>query len=170
MAHKKDNQLQYGLAVVVVLIGVLYVISMFIGKGSNATDDQKVQLTPVAENSAGVAAPENMYLGMKTWNWVKAKDAAGKVVTPTSDKPFTLSFDFQTGKFSVTTDCNPGNGFFAAQSGVIAFGKIESGGAQCDGSLESAFNGFLSNSNRFFFTSAGEMVLTTKDGSSVVFK
>ncbi len=172
MTNKKDRQLHYSVGVVVVLIAILYLLSLHLSSGKKEeANDQKVELTPiVAENFEGEADPAHMFLGMKTWNWIKAKSSDGTVVTPKGDKPFTLTFDFKTSNFSITTDCNNGTGIFAAQSGVVQFGNVASTKMACEGSQESVFTGYLSSAQKFYFTSKGEMVIATKDGTNVVFR
>lgn len=171
MTHKKDTQLHYSLGVVIVLIGVLYLLSLYLSGGKKAADEQMVQLTPVVEeNAVGEVAPENMYLGMKTWTWVSAKDKSGSMIALTGEKPFTLSFDFNSGKYTVSTDCNSGGGLFAAKSGVVQFGDLAMTEKACEGSQEAVFTGLLSKAEQFYFTSKGEMVLDLKGGGTLTFK
>jgi heat shock protein HslJ len=131
-----------------------------------------VALTPiVTDNTPAPTDTDHMYLGMKTWEWVKSKDPSGKVTMASSDKPFTLTFDFNSSKYSVTTDCNTGGGLFAAKSGVVQLGEDTLTKNSCDGSQEGLFTGLIASAQKFFFvTEKGEMVLTAKDGSEVVFK
>jgi heat shock protein HslJ len=166
---KQNRQLVYSIGVVIVLIGVLYVVSGVLSGEKIKSKDTVVELKPVAENSAGEANPENMYLGMKTWNWVKAKDD-GKEILPSGDTSFTLSFDFNTGKFSLGTDCNSGAGSFTAASGKVSFGEIAATKKFCEGSQEGAFMGLISKAEGFYFTSKGEMVLMLTGGGTATFR
>src|SRR5258708_7408855 len=75
--HIKNNQgVAYSVSALVVLIGVLYVLNgLMAGSKQPVNTDKMVALTPIAaESSATVTDPLKMYLGMKTWTWVKAKD------------------------------------------------------------------------------------------------
>jgi heat shock protein HslJ len=101
---------------------------------------------------------------------VSAKAADGKVTAPIGSKPFTLTFDFNKGTFSATTDCNTVGGSFAAESGTVAFGEMSSTLMNCENSQESAFTTLLAESKGFYFTTKGEMVLTQKDGGTVTFR
>ncbi len=171
MTHKKDSQLHYSIGVIIVLIAVLYLLSLYVSGGKKAADEQMVTLTPIVdENTGGTVDPENMYLGMKTWGWVSAKDKSGSKIALVGEKPFTLSFDFNAGKYTVTTDCNSGGGLFAAKSGVVQFGDMTMTEKACEGSQEAVFTGLLSKAEQFYFTSKGEMVLSLKGGGSLTFK
>jgi heat shock protein HslJ len=171
MTTKQDKQLPYSIGIAVVLIGVLYFLSTHLSGGPKESNVKTVELTPTAtENSTVVTDSDHMYLGMKIWTWVKAKGTDGKEVMPSGSKPFTIAFDFNSGKFAITTDCNNGGGVFAAKSGVVQLGAIATTKMACEGSQESVFTGLISAAQTFYFTTKGEMVITTKDGSTVTFK
>jgi len=174
---KEHKKLAYSAGVVVALVIVLYGLSFALhgGAGSDGALSDK-QLADAAaqgnasDNSVLPTDPSKMYLGMKTWTWAYAKDAAGTKTTAAGTKPFTLSFDFQTGKVAVTTDCASGGGVFAAKSGVLLFGTLDSTLSSCTGTQAGVFTGFLAKAQGFYFSTKGQLVLKLKDGGAIVFQ
>lgn len=133
-------------------------------------DTETMQFGEVAQNFEGEADPERMTLGMKTWDWVNTKYNDYTEVKPKTDNKFTLTFkDDKT--FSATTDCNNVGGEYVTKENTITFKNMISTLMFCEGSQESQFTKMLNETQSYFFTSKGELVLEFKfDSGSAVFK
>jgi heat shock protein HslJ len=124
------------------------------------------QFGTVAQDVEGEAGPSRMTLGMKTWHWIKAIDNDGRAVIPKQRATFTLTFT-AAGTFAATTDCNSMSGTYTAHESRLAFGPLAATKRYCEGSQEGAFATLLQQTQRYHFTSQGELVLefTSASGS-----
>ncbi|MEQ1678775.1 MAG: META domain-containing protein, partial [Chitinophagaceae bacterium] len=133
-------------------------------------DTETLQFGEVANNFEGEADPMKMSLTMKTWKWISALYNDEREVKPIKGDAFTLTFT-EDGKFTATTDCNQMGGSYTVDGEKIAFGAMYSTKMYCEGSQETIFSEFLTNTSGFHFTSKGEMILDLKfDSGSVVFR
>ena len=108
-------------------------------------------------------------LMMKTWNWVHTTYNDGTIITPRTEKQFTLTFD-SANTFSITTDCNHGTGEYTVSDTGIVFGMITSTEMACAGSQEGEFKTDLNNVQSYHLTPQGELVLNIKfDSGSMLF-
>jgi heat shock protein HslJ len=132
-------------------------------------DPNTMQFGEVVQNFEGEAEPSRMSLSMKTWVWIRAVYADGKIVTPHKTEAFTMTFG-KDGKFSATTDCNGAGGNYMAKDGDISFSEMMSTLMYCEGSEEAMFTKLLGEVQTYRFTSKGGLVLGLKfDSGSVVF-
>lgn len=124
-------------------------------------DPKTNQFGEVVQNFEGEADPARMTLSMKPWKWVDARNVADKFV-------LTLGAD---GRFSAKTDCNAASGKyeFSKADGTIFFGQMMSTLMFCEGSHEAEFTGMLSDVEKYTFTSRGQLILTLKDGKTMMF-
>ena len=170
---KQNKQLVYSIGVIVVLIGVLYAAGVLL-QHKGAMDAPKWQAEAsdsptVGQDTSSAEPSHNMYLGMKDWTWVKTKNTSGATVMPQDNEAYTLSLNFQSGKYTLTTECGAASGLFAAKSGVVAFGS-PTGAKDCKGAAATFMSQVQSAQSFLFVTEKNEMVLNAKDGSQVVFK
>jgi heat shock protein HslJ len=121
------------------------------------------------EPFAGEADPAKMFLGMKTWVWMRTEAAGKPVSSPKKADAFTLTFK-NDGSFSVTTDCNGAGGSYTAEKGNLTVGQMMSTLMFCDGSQESEFTGQLAKMTQYRFTSRGELWLADPDGTKMVLR
>lgn len=131
-------------------------------------DSESMQFGEVVKDFEGEADPSRMTLGMKTWVWTRAELEKDSIVTPRQSGAFTLKF-LSLGKFSVSTDCNGGGGDYAVKDDSLSFKSIFATEMYCQGSQDSDFFGFLSETESYRFTSRGELVLILKDGRGEMF-
>jgi heat shock protein HslJ len=128
------------------------------------------QFGTVAQEVAGEAGPSRMTLGMKTWHWIKAIDHDGREVLPKQRATFTLTFT-EAGTFAATTDCNSMSGNYTAHESHLAFGPLAATKKYCEDSQEGAFATLLQQTQRYHFTSQGDLVLElTSDSASMTFR
>lgn len=133
-------------------------------------DPKTMQFGTVVQNFEGEADPSKMTLGMKTWIWDNTIYSDGKLVTPLSNKKFTITFKSDK-TFSATTDCNSVGGQYSLNGKEIVFSKMMSTLMYCENSQESDFTKMLEQTQSYMFTSKGQMVLLLKyDSGSVIFK
>jgi len=133
-------------------------------------DTASMQFGEVVQNFEGEADPKKMSLTMKTWTWVRAVFADGKVVTPNKPDVFTLTFN-NDGTFRATTDCNGVGGSYTTKDGKIYFSNMATTLMFCEDSQEQVFTGLLTDGQTFSFTGKGELVLDLKlDSGSAVFR
>ncbi len=134
-------------------------------------DPQTLQFGQVEKNFEGEANPEMMKLSMKKWIWISALYNDEREVKPKKPDVFALTFE-ENGRFSATTDCNSLSGQYATSTGnQIVFSNMMQTKMYCEGSDETEFVQFLSNTSSFHFTSKGELILDLKfDSGSVVFR
>ena len=129
-----------------------------------------MQFGEVVQNFEGEVDPSRMTLTMTKWIWISALYNDGKEIKPRNAKAFTLTFS-NNGTFSATTDCNSVGGAYTAKDGKISFYEMRSTLMYCEGSQESEFVKLLTNTDRYHFTSKGELILDLKfDSGSAVFK
>ena len=123
-----------------------------------------------APDGAGEEEPSRMTLTMKTWHWIKAIDKDGREVVSPHSSAFTLTFT-DAGTFAATTDCNSLSGTYAAHEGGLSFGPMAATKMYCEGSQEGAFATLLEQTQRYHFTTRGELVLgLPSDGGAVILK
>lgn len=133
-------------------------------------DTDSMQFGEVAQNFEGEANPESMRLSMKKWVWVSAFYNDQRTVTPKQVGAFTLTFNTND-SFSVTTDCNSMTGKYRGEVDTLMFDSIASTKMFCEGSQENIFRDLLTDTEKYHFTSKGELVLDLKfDSGSVVFR
>lgn len=119
---------------------------------------------------SGEADPLFMTLPMKTWVWQETSLPDGTTMTPAKPEAFSITFA-DDGSFTATTDCNGVGGTYTAEGSLLTFGEMMSTLMYCDGSQESDFVGYLTNTSGYHFTTRGELILDLKfDSGSVVFK
>lgn len=124
-------------------------------------DPETMQFGEVAQNFEGEANPAMMSLTMKTWVWVSAQYADGRITTPKASKKFTITFDAK-GNFSAATDCNGIGGRYVVAGQKIVFSEMISTQMYCEGSQETEFASLLSDAETYSFTSRGELILNLK--------
>jgi len=128
------------------------------------------QFVTVAPEGAGEGDPSRMTLSMKTWHWIKAIDQDGRETVPIHSDAFTLTFT-NAGTFAATTDCNSLSGTYTAHEGWLAFGPIAATKMYCEGAQEGAFATLLEQTQRYHFTTRGELVFTLlSNKGSVIFR
>jgi heat shock protein HslJ len=92
------------------------------------------------------------------------------VVTPAKPEAFSLTFA-DDGSFSATTDCNGVGGQYVTDGPALTFSDMMSTLMYCEGSQETDFVGYLSNTSGYHFTTKGELILDLKfDSGAVVLK
>jgi heat shock protein HslJ len=133
-------------------------------------DTTNMQFGEVVQNFEGEADPSKMRLDMQTWKWIKTTYTGKPEVTPKIANKFTLTFS-DNSKFSATTDCNSKVGTYTVKDGALTFGDIASTQMYCKDSQENEFTSMLSNTEKYNFTSKGELILTLKNqAGSVTFR
>jgi len=105
------------------------------------------------------------------WVWDKTVMSNDDIIIPQKPKVFTLKFAKEK-MVSGTTDCNNFFGpYNITEDHKITFGPLSSTLMFCEGSQESVFVSQISESNKFFFDEAGNLVLLLPfDSGSVIFK
>jgi heat shock protein HslJ len=133
-------------------------------------DAENNQFSDVVEDFEGEADPLLMSLSMKTWVWRETNLNDGSVVTPAKPEAFSLTFA-DDGSFSATTDCNGVGGQYVTDGPALTFSDMMSTLMYCEGSQETDFVGYLSNTSGYHFTTKGELILDLKfDSGAVVLK
>jgi len=133
-------------------------------------DLKTMQFGEVSKNFEGEADASRMTLNMKTWNWINTTYNNGSDIKPRLNNKFTLSF-LDNNRFSAMTDCNSVGGEYEVSGNKITFSKMMSTLMYCENSQESDFSKMLEETQNYFFTSKGELVLELKyDSGSVFFK
>jgi len=118
----------------------------------------------------GEADVNKMSLDMKTWNWVSSTFADGTKMTPKGTKKFTLTFK-KDGSFASATDCNGIGGNYVVKNKKITFSNMLSTMMYCEGSQQTDFQKILDETDNYYFTSKGELILGFKmAGGIAVFK
>lgn len=124
----------------------------------------------VTQDFEGDADPNVMTLDMQTWAWVKTQYNNDAELTPNQAEAFTLSFT-EDGTVSATTDCNSMNGTYELEGNQITFGPMAMTRMFCPESQEQDFAKILSETQSYFFTIKGELVLELKyDTGSAIFR
>ena len=127
-----------------------------------------MQFGVVEQNFEGEANLPKMTLGMKKWEWVKTLYSDDKLVTPLKSGRFSLILkDDKT--FSASTDCNGVGGEYIVKGNNITFNKMMSTLMYCESSQEATFIKMLNETQSYLFTSKGELVLTMKFDSGLIF-
>ena len=122
----------------------------------------------VVQDFEGEANPSAMSLGMKTWIWVRAVDGGIEIV-PRQAEAFTIMFE--GGTFSATTDCNRVRGGYTAQGSELVFAENMAATRMfCAESQETVFTELLRKTQRYSFTSRGELVLELTGGGTATFR
>lgn len=151
-----------GLVAIGILIGVA-VAGFFKFNFSDGDIILPESKKPVATTTPSV----NMTLEMKKWTWVLAESVTGQLVTPKTDV-FTLTFE--DGRVSVGTDCNSMGGSYQAKDGALTFSDMMSTLMYCEGSQESQYALLLGEVKSYSFNDKGGLVLTLKDGGTMLFR
>jgi heat shock protein HslJ len=124
----------------------------------------------VLQDFEGEANPEIMTLDMKPWTWVKTTYNNDTELVPQQADAFTLTFT-NAGSVSATTDCNAMSGTYAVTENQISFGPMAATRMFCQDSQEQEFAAMLAETQSFFFTTKGELVLELKlDSGSALFR
>src|SRR3989344_3398879 len=130
-------------------------------------------VTPAAivpENPEGEADPNVMKLDMKTWQWISVTHNDGTKIMPKNADKFGLTFK-NDGTFSASTDCNSIGGSYKVTGQQIVFSNMMMTLMFCTESQETEFIKVLEETQSFFFTSRGELVLDLKfDSGSAIFR
>lgn len=114
--------------------------------------------------------PLLMSLGMKTWVWEVTNLNDGTTVVPKEGGVFTLTFNAD-GTFGAATDCNSVGGQYVAEGPTLQFTEIMSTEMFCEGSQETDFVGYLSNTSGYHYTTEGALILDLKfDSGTVTFR
>lgn len=135
------------------------------------TFQQQTQEAPKGKLPAGSPAPGAISdIQNQTWVWTETIMNNDTSIIPEKAGAFTITL--ADGKVSGKTDCNS---FFSTyqigSDGVISFGALGSTKMACEGSQESVFTDFISNTSRYILSPAGDLVLLLKmDSGSVMFK
>jgi len=134
-------------------------------------DTESMSFAGVEQNFEGEVDPENMTLGMKSWQWVKTSYNNDTEIVPAEIDAFTITFD-DNGSFSATTDCNTLGGSYSLEGKQIVFGEdMFMTKMFCEGSQEQEFVALLGEVQSYFFTNRGELVFDLKfDSGSAFFK
>lgn len=128
-----------------------------------------MQFGVVEQNFEGEADPARMSLTMSNWTWVSAKYSDGKNVEPNQFGDFVLTFRSDN-TFSAKTDCNSMSGSYKTSKNSITFDQIAMTKMFCADSKESEFLQLLDVTDRYHFTSRGELVFDLVGGGAVVFR
>ncbi|MFA6601625.1 MAG: META domain-containing protein [Candidatus Paceibacterota bacterium] len=132
-------------------------------------DPKTRQFGQVEKDFEGEADPDQLTLGLKTWNWVRTTYNDGRVVTPKRDT-FTLTLKADK-IFSAKTDCNGVGGEYAVSGNKITFTKMMSTLMFCEGSQEQDYSKMLGEVESYKFTSKGELVFGLKtDTGNMMFR
>lgn len=108
-------------------------------------------------------------LDMKSWEWVSATYADGRIVTPHAKGDFVMTFG-AGGGVSFDTDCNSMSSSYEAYTGGLTFAPIASTKMYCEGSKETEFATLITDTKTYHFTTKGELILETGEGATVVFR
>ena len=129
------------------------------------------RLAEVAIDFEGEADPDRMTLQMHRWTWIKTVFNNDTVKEPVQAGSFILSFG-ENGRVSGTTDCNSFHGTVTVEKHKIHFGENMAITRRfCAGSQDMEFIEMLQNTNSFFFTSRGQLVMELKyDSGSMIFQ
>jgi len=124
----------------------------------------------VNPNFAGVVDISVMNLTMQPWTWVQTTYSDGTELAPTEPDDFTLTFNADN-TVSISTDCNTMNGTYQTNDYQITFGPMTMTKMFCADTKESAFATMLEQTQSYFFTTRGELVLDLAlDSGSSVFR
>lgn len=133
--------------------------------GTNPKEPEPI----VVKDFEGEANPDMMTLSMTEWFWVRSHYNDGKVVHPTKEKTFSLTF--KEGRVMITTDCNRMSANYVTEGNKITFKDMTSTRMYCEGSQESEFSKMLEQISGYMFTSKGELVLLfAMDSGSMIFR
>ncbi|MEK7535756.1 MAG: META domain-containing protein [Patescibacteria group bacterium] len=95
-------------------------------------------------------------LRMKKWIW-------------TESSKFGLTFN-SDGQLDIDTDCNNMSSTYTVEGERLILGRISTTLMACNNSREGEFSASLIKTERYTFTSSGELVLHLSDGSSLMFR
>lgn len=124
----------------------------------------------VEQDFAGEADPDRMTLTMKPWSWIQTAYSDGRLVKPKTADDFVMTFTAD-GSVSITTDCNSMGGSYETDESQLTFGPLMSTKMFCEDSLEQPFAVMLEQTQSYYFTTKGELILELQSASgSVVFK
>jgi heat shock protein HslJ len=133
-------------------------------------DVDSMQFGEVASDFEGEVDPARMSLGMKTWAWQRADYSDGRVILPAQKDAFTVRFTDED-SFLVTTDCNGAGGTYVVDSDSIILTDTFSTMMYCEESEEAEFLKLLEDTERFKFTSRGELIFVLKlDSGTATFR
>lgn len=124
----------------------------------------------VVVNFEGEADPTKMTLFMKEWKWVKTTYNNDKEVFPIKKDVFLTIFT-KEGNVLFKTDCNTMSAEYTISGDTISFGPITSTEMFCEGSQQDDFTKMVQDTERYMFTSRGELIILLKmDSGSIMFK
>lgn len=131
-------------------------------------DPATMQFGEVVQNFEGEANSETMNLGMKKWIWVRANYSDKRVVTPKKPETFIISFT-KDGEFSVKTDCNSMSGIYMInKERELSFGQMITTKMACVNSQEELFVQLLRATEKYHFSSKGELIFDLKSNIGTV--
>lgn len=128
------------------------------------------EIGELVKDFEGEANPEAMTLFMHSWTWIQTVYADTTKYLPKKEGVFGITFKESNLSFSVTTDCNGIGGNFTQENETLTLENMISTMMYCEGSDETIFSQMLSNVSTYSFTSKGELILTTKDGTHIYFR
>ncbi len=140
--------------------------------------DVAATTTAQATSTVQVAAEETFQnepdtvlvaLDVKPWKWLSATNPDGTVVTPAKKDAFLIRFN-ASGAFAADTDCNSVSGSYEARNGSLSLGSIASTKMFCEGSQEAEFTALLSDVLSYRFADGAQLIMTTTDGTEVIFR
>lgn len=132
-------------------------------------DQMSNTIGELVKDFEGEANPSTMSVHMNKWQLVKIVDTAGHESLPLKNDAFTLLFNNDK-TVTITTDCNNMSGKYVITNTTLIFESFSSTKMYCEGSQEQLFSKNLSNTSHYSFTSKGELVLKTKDSTSIIFR
>ena len=133
-------------------------------------DRESFRLIEVAVDFEGEADPDVLTVTLKPWKWIKTIYNNDTEENPAATNAFILTFK-DNGAFSATTDCNVLNGAYKIDEHKITFENIAATMKYCENSQEHMFTKMLKETQSFFFTGRGELILELKfDTGSVIFR
>ncbi|HEY0964789.1 MAG TPA: META domain-containing protein [Candidatus Paceibacterota bacterium] len=151
--------------------GTKVMVSGYITPVGELSSVQKYDIDGVlrATSIAVVSEKPAPSLKGKDWRWVRTELNDGTTNAPEADEfGITLAAD---GTFTADTDCNSVGGRYSVQGSTISFTDIFSTKMYCEGSLETLFIQYLTDSTNYHFGPSGELILNLKlDSGSVIFK
>jgi heat shock protein HslJ len=102
------------------------------------------------------------------WVWLKTETNMGETVTAPENDKFIMTFH-EDGTMTTTTDCNSMFSSYVLESEALTFGEFGQTQMYCEGSLESEYAQFLSNTHSYSLVKKELHLLLSEEVGKMIF-